>query len=111
MNGLKILDSKNEVMNEHMDYLLYRSGLTAQGCWDELDDYAKQAIYQFANLIVNECAMIASEHVESIEGVTFGVGRAVKNHFGVGEIKRETFETAFRKKFDGGLDLSGRETP
>jgi hypothetical protein len=35
---------------------MYESGLTAQGCWDELDDYAKEAIERFAKLIVKECS-------------------------------------------------------
>jgi len=26
--------------------------LTAQGCWDELDDYAKQSIIRFAELLL-----------------------------------------------------------
>ena len=26
------------------DDLLYQSGLTAQGCWDQLDSYAREAI-------------------------------------------------------------------
>jgi len=38
---------------------------------------------KFALLIVNECAMLANEHVEESEGVHFGVGRAIKNYFGV----------------------------
>jgi len=41
-------------MNERIEQCLYLSGLTAQGCWDELDDYAKQGIYKFAELIVRE---------------------------------------------------------
>ena len=42
-------------MNERIEHCLYQSGLTAQGCWDELDDYAKQGIEKFAELIVKEC--------------------------------------------------------
>jgi hypothetical protein len=26
------------------DDLMYEAGLTAQGCWDEMDDYDKEAI-------------------------------------------------------------------
>jgi len=33
---------------------MYESGLTAQGCWDELDDYAKQAIQRFAELLARD---------------------------------------------------------
>ena len=45
-------------MNERIEHCLYQSGLTAQGCWDELDDYAKQGIEKFAELIVRECVEI-----------------------------------------------------
>ena len=39
-------------MNDEMiEQMLYQSGLTAQGCWDELDQYAKDAILLFGNLI------------------------------------------------------------
>ena len=37
-----------------MDDLLYESGLTAQGCWDELDNYAKECIIKFGRMIVSE---------------------------------------------------------
>jgi hypothetical protein len=42
-------------MNEQFDELLYKSGLTADGCWNQLDAYDKQAIMTFAKLIVEEC--------------------------------------------------------
>jgi hypothetical protein len=42
-------------MNDNLERCLYKAGLTAQGCWDELDDYAKQGIENFAQLIVLEC--------------------------------------------------------
>jgi len=42
-------------MNELIEHCLYESGLTADGCWDELDDYAKEAIERFARLLVQEC--------------------------------------------------------
>jgi hypothetical protein len=41
-------------MNERIEHCLYESGLTAQGCWDELDDYAKQGIEKFAELLKKE---------------------------------------------------------
>jgi hypothetical protein len=46
-------------MTDKYDDQLYLSGLTAQGCWDELDDYAKDAIIRFGDLLVKECADIA----------------------------------------------------
>ena len=39
-----------------IDNLMYQAGLTAQGCWDEMDEYNRTAILKFAKLIVNECA-------------------------------------------------------
>ena len=42
-------------MNERIEHCLYQAGLTAQGCWDELDDYARKGIEKFAMLIIEEC--------------------------------------------------------
>ena len=44
-------------MNELIEHCLYESGLTAHGCWDELDDYAKEAILRFAQLLVQQSAL------------------------------------------------------
>ena len=38
---------------------------------------------KFAELIVRECAEIANDHNSEVEGVTLGVGRALKKHVGV----------------------------
>lgn len=43
-------------MNEKIENLMYQSGLTASGCWDEMDDYDHKAIEKLAELIVQECA-------------------------------------------------------
>ena len=40
-------------------------------------------IDKFARLIVKECAEIANDHNSEVEGVTLGVGRALKKHFGI----------------------------
>jgi len=42
-------------MDDIIEYCFYQSGLTSQGCWDELDDYAKESIERFARLLVQEC--------------------------------------------------------
>ena len=42
-------------MNETIDDLMYEAGLTAQGCWDEMDEYNRTAIIKFAELIVRKC--------------------------------------------------------
>jgi hypothetical protein len=38
---------------------------------------------RFAQLLVRECADFANDHNSEVEGVTLGVGRALKQHFGV----------------------------
>ena len=63
-------------MNDKLENCLYKSGLTAQGCWDELDDYAKQGMEKFADLIINECAELSV-------GYTGNVKLLIMNHFGM----------------------------
>jgi hypothetical protein len=48
-------------MNNQIEDLMYRAGLTAQGCWDKFDEYDKQALNKFAELIVRECIDIAEQ--------------------------------------------------
>ena len=81
-------------MNERIEHCLYQAGLTAQGCWDELDDYAKEGIEKFAELIVKECMNICAEREEDIrtrirderQAATAYMCRAyIKEHFGVEE--------------------------
>jgi hypothetical protein len=56
-------------MNPRIDELMYRSGLTAQGCWDNMDEYDRAAVLKFAELIVRECADVIEQdwHVSSGE--------------------------------------------
>jgi hypothetical protein len=42
-------------MNDQFNELLYCSGLTAQGSWDNMDDYDRQAIQQLFELTVIDC--------------------------------------------------------
>ena len=70
------------MINKQIEDLMYKSGLTAQGCWDEMDDYDKQAIEKFAELIVNECVTIMTDASDS----KLRLGDAIWNtkiHFGV----------------------------
>lgn len=69
-------------MNERIEDLMYRAGLTAQGCWDEMDAYDKQAIEKFAELIVRECADVADI---ADENECEWIGGNVLTHFGVEE--------------------------
>ena len=71
-------------MNERFENLMYQAGLTAQGCWDEMDDYDREAIAKFAELIVRECIDTVSDC--SIEYCTRPqIVSEIKEHFGVEE--------------------------
>ena len=43
-------------MNAKIEDLMYQAGLTASGCWDEMDDYDQQAIEKLVKLIIDDCA-------------------------------------------------------
>lgn len=75
-------------MNQHLEDLMYRAGLTAQGSWDSMDPYDQQAIERFAELIVRECANhcdLLLDHKMSSEWSrgTHDCSKAIKKHFGV----------------------------
>ena len=44
-----------------IDDLMYQAGLTAQGCWDEMDEYDRTAVLKFSQLIVKECIRLCDE--------------------------------------------------
>jgi hypothetical protein len=73
-------------MNERIEHCLYQAGLTAQGCWDELDDYTKEGIEKFAELIVKECSNWLKQPVNQTpsSGVVMNIAAdRLKEHFGV----------------------------
>jgi len=75
-------------MNERIEHCLYHAGLTAQGCWDELDDYAKEGIEKFAQLIVAECLGIVHDAErggsnEIWDNAVKFIRRDLQEHFGV----------------------------
>ena len=78
-------------MNEEVfSRLHYQSGLVAQGCWDELDEYNREAIRRFGDLIVKECADITRRTILSGSGVdpdtftgTVTTVEEIKRHFGI----------------------------
>ena len=41
-------------MNERIDDLMYKAGLTAQGSWDEMDKYDQAAILRLVNLVIED---------------------------------------------------------
>jgi hypothetical protein len=78
-------------MNKPIDYLMYQAGLTAQGCWDAMDDYDHKAILKFAELILIEVTDILSTYrckVVFQDGAEYNYEHpiiAIRKHFGVQE--------------------------
>jgi hypothetical protein len=74
-------------MNERIDHCLYLAGLTASGCWDELDTYAQEGIERLANLIVAETiAVLQKRFTGDLNREDMEVRRCiadVQKHFGV----------------------------
>ena len=70
-------------MNEKIKLLAEQ----ASSRYDQSDgDWSLDTIKdKFAELIIRECADFADEHNDYSEGVTLGVGQALKKHFGVEE--------------------------
>ena len=48
-------------MNQRIEDLMYRAGLTAQGSWEDMDPYDRDAILNLAELVVRECAQVANQ--------------------------------------------------
>ena len=69
----------NERIKQIAEQAGYEKDMFGIGHWDMPE------CQKFAELIVNECALVANEHNEEAEGVHLGVGRVIKNYFGVEE--------------------------
>jgi hypothetical protein len=72
-------------MNERIEHCLYQAGLTAQGCWEDLDTYTQEGIEKFAELIVKECAnaIVNDSRLSDVRTARNGCVRTIKEHFGV----------------------------
>jgi hypothetical protein len=72
-------------MNERLEDLMYLAGLTAQGCWDSMDQYDREAIEKFAELIVRECINTLEFHGfdDAIPYVKWMATNKLGQHFGV----------------------------
>lgn len=74
------MDKAEKPMNNKLEDLMYQSGLTAQGCWDEMDDYDRRAIEKLAELIVRECAKQVNNVYKQGGGTH---GETILKHFGI----------------------------
>ena len=76
-------------MNEQIRQLAEQAGVD----YDLRPEIARAPVWigtdeeleKFAQLIVAECADFANDHNSEVEGVTLGVGQALKQHFGIEE--------------------------
>jgi hypothetical protein len=64
-------------MNNRIEDLMYQSGLTASGCWDEMDDYTHKSIEKFGKLTVEDCIQVLINH-----GYTDAASALTEAHFG-----------------------------
>jgi hypothetical protein len=86
-------------MNQHIEDLMYQSGLTAQGCWDEMDTYDHEAIEKLIQLVIKGCI-----------GVVENMSPGYQDY-------RDQIEDAFRRdciaemKFKYGMDDGSIDNP
>ena len=59
-------------MNKTIEDLMYHAGLTASGCWDEMDAYDRKAIVRFSQLIVADCLNIIARYEISANEMAYG---------------------------------------
>lgn len=64
--------------NAKIEELMYHSGITAQGCWDEMDEYNQKAIERLIELVIRESASVV-KHVSKQGGGNYG--EAILEHF------------------------------
>jgi hypothetical protein len=72
-------------MNEQIKQLVKQAdlGWAIQRANIQGDAKDLERLNKFAELIIQECAEFANEHNSDVEGVTLGIGTAIKKHFGV----------------------------
>lgn len=67
-------NSKKTMANDKLEDLMYQSGLTAQGCWDEMDEYDREAIIKLAELVKEDTIKDLMSIKEIIEGADINSG-------------------------------------
>ena len=73
-------------MNKQIEHCLYQAGLTAQGCWEDLDTYTQEGIEKFAELIVQDLIdSMIKRYGDDDELPIQEIKLFVKEHFGVEE--------------------------
>lgn len=99
-------------MNERIEHCLYQAGLTAQGCWEDLDTYMQEGIEKFAELIVGECIdtvqrRCIGDHNREDQEVLRCVAD-IKQHFGVADPDPYS-DIEFSEEYDAYYSISKNE--
>jgi len=85
----------------NFDKQMYDAGLTAQGCWDEMDSYMHEAIEKFGELIVRRCisevAMMGVTQYEN-KDIAWAVDLIIKNLKDTFEIDESSVDEQLRKR-------------
>lgn len=70
-------------MNNKFEDIMYLSGMTAQGCYDQMDEYQKESIQKFGELIINETLVAIMSIRDRSHSDRKHYYNAVKSHFGI----------------------------
>lgn len=67
---------------------IYESGLTAQGCWDDLDDYDREAIMRFGQLVAKGVLKQVAHEIQYLYDwdVSHRIVSAVKKNYRLDDI-------------------------
>lgn len=80
-------------MNQPLEDLMYRAGLAADGCWNHMDQYDRDAIIRLSHMIVEQCSKLIIEQgtdridwkpsQQGIRPEYVAMAKHIKEHFGV----------------------------
>ena len=82
-------------MENSLEDLMYQAGLTAQGSWDEMDQYDRDAVLKLVELVVLQCVSLVEQSGRSCQHTTFDKSivdcvhgsavQLIKQHFNIKE--------------------------
>ena len=80
-------------MNQNLEDLMYEAGLAADGCWNHMDQYDRDAVIRLSTMIVERCSqLIIEQGTDSIDWMPSQqcvrpeyseMAEHIKRHFGV----------------------------
>lgn len=76
-------------MNENIEKLMYDAGLTADGCFGDMDKYDQEAVMRVIDLTIKKCANLCQDLTNECELNPYQLMAVdaciynIKNHFGL----------------------------